>query len=197
VLVDNGINDESTKFKSQFPNSTVIKICYSDYSWPVVAQTMIEKAMRSSIDIQLPVDNNWHTVEPWSQREKYFLFLRDHAYRCAWKADNKNSIDVSEIYSDYDECFAIINSVAKTEHFEDIWIQWRKANVKYIDPVTTAMSVMSCVASKSVNDLTHINDVWTQAIIYYYIWLKYGVEVPHNDFADFFTSTDQILDLVS
>jgi hypothetical protein len=197
VLIDNGIDNESTQFKSQFPNATVIKICYSAYSWPVVARTMIEKAMSSSIESQLPVDNNWRTDEPWARREKYFLFLRDHAFRCAWKSEDKNSINVSEIYSDYDECFEIINSVAKTEHFADTWIQWRKANAKYIDPVITARSVLSCVVSKSSEDLTHIDDIWTQAIIYYYIWLKYSVEVPHNDFADFFTNTDQILELVS
>jgi uncharacterized protein YegP (UPF0339 family) len=197
VLVDNGINNESTQFKSQFPDSTVVKICYSDYSWPVVARTMIEKAMRSSIDTQLPVDHNWHADETWARREKYFLFLRDHAFRYAWKANNENSIDVSEIYLDYEECFAIINSVAKTDHFADLWIEWRKANAKYIDPVITAMSVLSCVAAKVSEDLTHIDDVWTQAVIYYYIWVRYNVEIPHNDFADFFTNTDQIQELVS
>jgi hypothetical protein len=117
VLIDNGIDNESTQFKSQFPNATVIKICYSAYSWPVVARTMIEKAMSSSIESQLPVDNNWRTDEPWARREKYFLFLRDHAFRCAWKSEDENSIDVSEIYSDYDECFEIINSVAKNRTF--------------------------------------------------------------------------------
>lgn len=197
VLIDNGIDDESTQFKSTFPNSTVIKICYSDYSWPVIARTMIEKAMHSSVDIQLSISNDWQTDEPWSRREKYFLFLRDHGFRHAWKKDTVNSIDVSELYSGYDECFTMINSVAKTEHFADTWLQWRKANAKYIDPATTARSVLSCVADKSYQNLTHIDDVWTQAIVYYYIWLKYSVEVLHNDFADFFTNTDQILELVS
>jgi hypothetical protein len=197
VLVDNGIDNESTQFKLQFPDSTVIKICYSDHSWPVIARTMIEKAMHSSIDIQLPIGNDWHTDELWARREKYFLFLRDHAFRGAWQAGNEKSIDVNKIYSDYNECFAIINSVVKTEHFADVWTQWRKANAKYVDPVITARSVLDCVASNASSDLTHIDDVWTQAIIYYYVWLEYGVEVPHNDFADFFTNTDQILELVS
>jgi hypothetical protein len=77
VLVDNGINNESASFKNTFPNSTVIKICYHKYSWPVVARTLIEKAMGSSIDAELPVDA-WDTDQPWAKREKYFLYLRDH-----------------------------------------------------------------------------------------------------------------------
>ena len=68
VLVDNGINNESEQFKSIFSNSKIIKICYSDYSWPVVARTMIEKAMHSSIEVQLPT-TDWNNDAPWAQRE--------------------------------------------------------------------------------------------------------------------------------
>ena len=75
VLVDNGINNESEQFKSTFPDAVTIKICYCKYSWPVVARTMIEKAMSSSIEQQLPIDA-WNTDQPWARREKYFLYLR-------------------------------------------------------------------------------------------------------------------------
>jgi hypothetical protein len=60
VLIDNGIDNESTKFKSIFLNSTIIKICYTDRTWPIIARTMIDKAMKSSIEQQLPTDN-WDT----------------------------------------------------------------------------------------------------------------------------------------
>jgi len=73
VLIDNGINNEGDKFKADFPDSTIVKICYSDYSWPVVARAMIEKAMDSSVEEQLSVDA-WKTDEPWARREKYFCF---------------------------------------------------------------------------------------------------------------------------
>ena len=76
VLIDNGINNESDNFKNTFANATVIKICYSNHSWPVVARTMIEKAMQSTIQQQLPVDQ-WESDEPWTRREKYFLYLQE------------------------------------------------------------------------------------------------------------------------
>lgn len=201
VLIDNGINNKSTVFKSTFPNSTVVKICYSNYSWPVVARTMIEKAMCSSIEKELPV-NQWNTEEPWAKREKYFLYLRDHELRYAWRPEDglaisNNALDVGELCKDYQHCHAMINAVAETEDFYDLWKEWRLTNAKYIDPVETAHEVLSWVITKKSHDLTHITDVWTQAVIYYYIWLRFNIEVPHNEFANFFSNTDQIKKLVS
>ena len=200
VLVDNGINNENDAFKSTFPNATVVKICYCKHSWPVVARAMIEKAMASSIEEQLPT-NNWNTDEPWARREKYFLFLRDHPFRHAWKPVNEieisnNEIDVAELYQNYDDCHTSLNAIVEIEDFYPLWKEWRLVNTKYIDPVITATDVLSCVLTKKSEDLTHITDIWTQAVIYYYIWIKFNIEVPHNDFADFFTNTDQIKELV-
>jgi hypothetical protein len=196
VLVDNGINNESDSFKSVFPNATVIKICYCKYSWPVIARTMIEKAMKSSLEQQLLVDT-WDTNEPWARREKYFLFLRDHPLRSSWQAADGALLDLSKLYKDYNECYNMINSIVKTEDFYKLWTEWRDANSRYIDPVQTASNVLSWVSCKKSEDLTHITDIWDQAVIYYYIWFHYGIEVPHNDFANFFTNTDQIRKLVT
>jgi len=195
VLIDNGINNESDQFKLTFPNSTIVKICYSDRSWPIVARTMIDKAMRSSIEMQLPV-TDWESDEPWAHREKYFLFLRDHKLRNAWKSTDDNAIYIEELYQDYDEFFNIVNSVVKIDHCSDIWINWRKANTKYFDPVIIANSVLSDIVTGQSTDLSYIKDTWTQAVVYYYIWLQYGIEVPHNDFAEFFTNTSQIKKLI-
>ena len=56
VLIDNGINNEGEKFKTIFPTAHIIKLCYNDVSWPIVAKTMIDKAMQSSLDEQLTPD---------------------------------------------------------------------------------------------------------------------------------------------
>ena len=195
VLVDNGINNESEHFKSTFPNSTVIKICYTDHSWPVVARTMINKAMKSSIEEQLSIDE-WQTNEPWARREKYFLFLRDHKLRHAWRPSDDYTLYIDNLYSG-EEFFKTLNSIVATEYCSDLWQEWRDANAEYIDPVEIAKRIISDVNMKVRSDLTYITDVWTQAVVYYYIWVEFGVEVPHNDFANFFTNTDQIMELVA
>lgn len=201
VLIDNGINNETSKFRNTFPKAVVIKVCYSDYSWPVVARTMIDKAMVSSIDEQLSTEI-WNTSGPWARREKYFLYLRDHNLRHAWRIFEKHDlptmeINVSDLYFSYKDCFETLNDIEEMEPFEDLWTEWRSANAKYIDPLEIAAQVLREVSSKEIKDLTYITDVWTQAVIYYFIWLKFDIEVPHNDFADFFTSTKQIIDLVA
>lgn len=195
VLIDNGINDETTKFQSAFCDATVIKLCYHDPHWPVVARTMIDKAMKSSIKDQLPLDR-WHSDEPWAHREKYFLFLRDHALRFAWKSGSEHCISIGDML-DYDRFYQALNLVTPVVPFEQLWHQWRAANAVYIDPVQTAQFVIDQVRANQNHDITHISDIWTQAVIYYYIWLVFGIEVPHNDFADFFANTVQISELVS
>jgi len=192
VLVDNGNNDsKSDAFRSTFPNATVIKICYSKFSWPVVARAMIEKAMDSTLEEQLPIDI-WNTQDSWAQREKYFLFLRDHPLRHAWQATNEQCLDVGEIYEDYDKFYSVLNSIVKTDHFHDLWREWRRANAKYIGPATNAKNILSNIITGQHCDLSHITDVWSQAVIYYVIWLKYCIEVPHNDYANWFTNTNEI-----
>jgi len=195
VLVDNGINDESIHFKSKFPNSTIIKICYSDYSWPVVAKTMIVKALNSSIDNQLPIDR-WDSTDHWVYREKYFLFLQNHTLRQAWKSADDNALYIDNMF-DYHCFFNKLNSFAEVEPFTSIWDDWKKANVEYIAPIEIAKDVVNSVKLKKRCNLGHITDIWTQAVVYYYIWITFKKEVPHNDFANFFVNTEQIIDLVS
>lgn len=190
VLIDNGINNESDHFKSTFPTSTVIRICYSDRSWPVVARTMIDKAMASSVETQLPIDN-WETTEPWARREKYFLYLRDHKLRYAWKHTTGPTLYVDDMLS-YNYLVDILNSFVKVENFNKLWTEWRIANSIYIDPINIAQDVITLVEQKQSQDLTHITDVWTQAVVYYYIWITYNIEVPHNDYSNWFTNTNDI-----
>ena len=194
VLVDNGINNEADNFKSKFPSATVIKICYTDWSWPVVARTMIDKAMKSNIEKQLLV-NNWDTDEPWAKREKYFLFLRDHPLRHAWRSDKESFINVEYLF-DYNTFHHVLNKFETVDCFEDLWQQWRAANAKYIDPVETASVAMQRIQHQQTFDLRHVTDIWEQAVIYYYFWLWFNIEVPHNDFANWIDSTDRLATLL-
>lgn len=194
VLVDNGIDNESMAFKATFPGAEIIKICYSDHTWPIVARTMIEKAMNRSIEQELPADQ-WQSQEPWAQREKYFLFLRDHAFRSAWKQQQEPALYVDQML-DYQSFFNALNTVVGVENFDDLWNQWRWANSAYIDPVQNAQNIMAALKQNQTVDLAHCKDTWSQAVVYYYIWLEFGFEVLHNDFPNFFDDTDQIRKMI-
>ena len=194
VLVDNGINNENERFKTIFPTAHVIKICYNDQSWPIVAQTMIDKAMQSDIDTELSIDQAlWHTDAPWALREKYFLFLRDHVLRRAWKPTTTTS---NLLVNDMFDYFQLTDQLRSTgillDNFQSLWNEWFDINRKYVDPVINAQDIIYNIKNSVNTKLNHITDIWEQAVLYYFIWLEFNSEVPHNDYAYFFTDTDSI-----
>lgn len=194
VLIDNGINNEGEKFKNFFPGARIIKICYSDFSWPVVAKTMIDKALKSSIEQQLPVDQHqWSQDQDWSRREKYFLFLRDNSLRQAWKPNSSTYNLLVENMFDPDCLTAVLEQAGiELDNFQPLWNQWREVNDRYIAPVVDSQQIIHNVKNSVEQNLDHITDLWNQAVLYYFLWLEFGQEVPHNDYVDFFSTTTQI-----
>lgn len=192
VLVDNGINNEGVKFLKTFPQAKIIKMCYNDYSWPVVAKTMIDKAMKSSIETELDL-NNWGTKDDWAKREKYFLFLRDHELRYKWRNnDTATNIDIEKLLKYKDFYSAVAGSGITLSSFRNEWNNWLAHNFIYFLPILTAQDIIKQIKKNNSHDLTMITDVWVQAVVYYYIWLEFGKEVPHNDFENFFTNVNEI-----
>jgi hypothetical protein len=193
ILIDNGINDESTKFLKFFPESTIIKICYTDHTWPIVAHTMIEKAMCKEMLHEITCNDTISYDSNWALREKYFLFLRDHELRHAWRINKDyNYIDIDNLlfYYQFKQCLAELG--IETDDFQQLWTQWNQANQKYISPCVVAEQVINNVKNKVETNIEHITDIWTQSIIYYYIWLEFNFEVPHNDYSKWFTNTKDI-----
>ncbi len=187
VIVDNGINNEDTAFMQHFPGAEIIKLCYSDRSWPVVAHTMIYKAMKSNFDQEIALNTTkWDVARPWVRREQYFLYLRDHHLRHAWKASTiSHNLFVENLMSYDSTCSALNNIGIQLADFSDVYKQWFEANLPYFEPVEIADQFVNHDYDKP------ITDVWTQAVVYYQIWCQYGIEVPHNEFENFFESQQQ------
>jgi hypothetical protein len=194
VLVDNGINDESTTFKKVFTDSAkVIKICYDDHSWPIVARTSINKAMKTDLNSALPLGDNWNVSDPWAVREKYFLYLRDHPLRNCWRLDSavfsltidtllnyqnlKKSLDAFEI-----DC----------DNFENLHNLMISNNQVYLSGVNYADNVINAIKNNIYMDLSHITDLWDQAVINYFIQYNFNFEVPANTYANWFSNTSEI-----
>jgi len=192
VLIDNGINNEEKKFIDTFPTATVIKMCYDDLSWPVVSKTMINKVLKSSVEEELGT-TEWNGNDDWMLREKYFLFFKDHNLRHAWRPDhNVNNLLVTDLidYSKLIDQFKNFN--IECNDFRPLWNEWYVSNYKYFYPMLTGQQIINDVKNNIHRELTHITDVWTQAVVYYYIWLHWRFEVPHNDFSNWFTNTRDI-----
>lgn len=193
VLIDNGINDESIFFKNVFPEASIVKICYSDISWPIVARTMINKAMQSDIKQELCLDSDrWNSSDDWAQREKYFLFLRDHYLRQQWKPCKFHNLMIDDILN-YQTLLTKLNTFGiELEEFKIEWQNWYSINQKYIEPVTQSLLTIQHIKNNVNTSLDHISDLWSQSVLYYFIWKEFNKEVPHNDYADFFSDTYSI-----
>ena len=185
VLIDNGITNEGTKFKKFFQDNNIIKVCYSDFTWPVVANTMIVKAAKSTLQSELAVDTDqWYSAEPWVQREKYFLFLRDHPLRKAWKPESKYDTIMVDDLLNYNKFY---NSLPlNLNNFESLHQNWWEANKQYFLPILTAQKILK-------GQFEPVDDIWTQAVVYYQIWCQYGIEVPHNDYSNWFKNYNDIV----
>lgn len=196
VLIDNGIDDETVTYRDCFPGSTTIKICYDDRSWPIVALTMIEKAMMADIANELPIDDHlWPTKDPWATREKYFLYLRDHEFRCRWRPDpDCHNIYINQLL-DYDVMLKCLGDFGVGDTFRSDWNNWFDSNSKYIKPILMAQKLIYD-RNVTLENLGFLS-VWEQAVINYYIWLRHGVEIPANDFADWFVNTTHLYDTIA
>lgn len=192
VLIDNGIHDESKIFQKHFLDATVIKICYDDWSWSIVAKTMIEKAMGCKLDQEISVNLDlWGSNEEWEQREKYYLYLRDHNFRNCWREDkNCKNIKINDLLSfeNFMNKFKSIRIEFQND-VSDLWKDWVRANLDYINPFCAASNI---VDNLHKNEPINKTDLWTEAVVNYFIWLRYNFEVPAWDYRNWFSSTKDI-----
>lgn len=195
VLIDNSMHNEGEKFKNFFPGARVIKICYSDFTWPVVAKTMIVKTSDIGFEQAVNTEHGWNTNEDWAVREKYFLYLRDHHCRKMWKPNKDLILEVSDLF-EYQTLQNKLSSFGiSTNDFESFWNNWFDRNRQYIEPVLLAKQLLESI-EKDINCPIDTDDIWTQSIVYFLIWVRYHFEIPHNDHADFFRSTSEIIQLL-
>lgn len=195
LLIDNGIDDESTLYRQHFVGATVIKLCYDDFSWPIVARTMIEKAMCSELTSDIAPDSHaWPCQDNWAQREKYFLFLRDHAFRHLWKPQpDCCNLPISDLLI-YDKALDFFQQFGVSDSLYSDWVGWYQANRDYIQPVKTARQILDDNDNEiDISDLS----IWQQAVVNYFVWLRHGVEIPANDHALWFTDIPHLQQVIN
>lgn len=202
VLIDSGIDNDSSNFRKFITPDISIRICYNDWSWPMLAQMFYTRCMAAVKGSQQeisqwirPDQGKWDNLtEPWVIREKFFLYLRDHSFRHTWRpGDVTLNISVDRFLS-YTTLYDSLTNCFEVSNFESFYNNWYQKNHKHFKSYLDAQYVIKNLHNNV--DISHINDLWTQAVVYYYIWLQYNVEVPHNDYSDWFTSTDDIVTML-
>lgn len=194
VLIDNGINNESTDFIKSFTGPTqIIKICYNEQSWPIVARTLISKAMYTDLNSALCLGSDWTNHSDWAVREKYFLYLRDHAFRHAWKSDSTKFSLPIDVLLDYARLKNLLSTVGiECGEFKNLHQSMIANNQLYLLGVDHANKIINAIKHNIPMNIEHITDLWDQAVINYYIYLNFDIEIPANTYADWFANTSEI-----
>jgi hypothetical protein len=201
ILIDSGISDDTVDFKKIIHPHFSIRICYDDWSWPLLAKMFYTRCMSAVdskkyqlIDFINPDHDKWpsNESEDWAVREKYFLYLRDHPFRHCWRpVAGCVSLPVEQILN-YTSLHITLNQWFNVVEFEDFYKKWYSVNKEHFDFHFACKKIIDQIEFNQLVDLSNINDLFDQAVINYYIWLKYNFEVPHNDYAEWFTNTKDI-----
>jgi hypothetical protein len=191
VLVDTGIShDNNTKFINDFNNPYIIKVCYTDWSWAIMLQTSIIKGIKEDFDTHLGID---HLNFDWEKREQIFLALLNSPIRNKWRDNIHGKTLLIDDLLDYNVFKSKLLSFGiKTDDFYQLWESWYQVNYNYFSGYLNSKKVLDAIKNKTNMSLDMFTSITDQAILYYFIWLEYNLEVPHNTFSNFFEDTNQI-----
>lgn len=201
-LIDCGLNDDSDSWKQFVRVDNLIRICYNDRSWPLLAKMFYTRCM-SAVDQKkyriedfiLPEETLWPGRPDWAIREKFFLYLRDHQFRKYWRptADAHN-IEITTLF-DYD---LLRTEIAEwnPNAFDGFYKNWFEKNREHFDFYFHANQISTAIKKNIPMDIRSTKDIFTQATVYYFLWLDYEFAVPHNEHANWFNNTHEIVALL-
>jgi len=202
ILIDSGINNDSDEFRTVIHPDMSIRVVYDDWSWPLLSKLFYTRCMAAVTHSEqtigewiMPDDNKWDDpTQNWAVREKFFLYLRDHAYRYSWRSNHSTlNIPIDHVLN-YQSLSKLLGQQFEINNFEPFYSSWYQTNLKHFEFFLKAQYVWKNLCNNI--DINDIDDLFTQAVIYYYIWVEFGFEVPHNTYAAWFTNTKEIVTML-
>jgi hypothetical protein len=195
-------NDTTESLRNNFPNAKIIRLFYQDNTWPLVFQNCIIKTGIGTLEDNVEfVYENFGSAEAWARRENYSLLCANHRYRTMWKEyfhDRFLNIDIFKLLTDTKCCMELIakfinGAVVRLDQLPNKHTQFLNANPNTI----THLEILQLVNSLGTEqDLTHIQHLYQQAVMNFYIQLKFNFVVPANDYANWFTNTKEIVTML-
>jgi hypothetical protein len=195
-------NDTTEHLKSNFPNAKIIRLCYKDNTWPLIFQNCIVKASMGGIDTDIEFDDKkFGSSEDWARRENFNLIFEHHQYRNMWKEHDHDrflNIDILELLINPVRCLQQVADFISGTILAVDMIPIRHQQFLDANPNTiTHLEILEIVNALNVaQDLTHIQQLYHQAVINFYIQLKFNFVIPANDYANWFTNTKEIVTML-
>jgi hypothetical protein len=113
-----------------------------------------------------------------------------------WRPDNGCITLPIEKILNYQDLKTTLNQWFEVKEFEEFYKSWYHSNNTHFNFYFDCLDIINCLDTNFSKDLRGVTDIWTQAVVYYYIWLKFNIEVPHNDYSNWFTNTSDIVTML-
>ena len=195
-------NDSTDDLKKNFTHAKIIRLCYNDDTWPLVFQNCIVKAGTGTLEDNVEFDSKkFGSAENWARRENFSLICEHHYYRNMWKEYQHEkflNIDIFKLLTNPRQCLVQIADFIKGTVIESSLLPVRHQQFFDANPNTLMhLEILHIVDSIGIEqDLTHISHLYHQAVLNFYIQLKYNFVIPANDYANWFTNTKEIVTML-
>jgi len=195
-------NDNPSNMIKKFPNAKIIRLCYEDNTWPLVFQNCIVKAAIGNLDTDIEFNEElFGSSDNWARRENFILLFETHHYRNMWKAYNHErflNIDIFELLVNPEQCLKhIANFInGSTEQLDTL--PMRHQQFLAANPNTIRhLEILNLIENLQTDtDLQYLNQLYQQAVLNFYIQLKFNFVIPTNDYSDWFTNTSDIVKMM-
>lgn len=206
ILCDNGITDDDINpVIEKFPGSKILRMVIDLDVRPVIYQTCVYKAEKSTVleGAQAIVNKNWSEgCEDYAIREHFSLFY--HSWNFGWDpVQHPDVINVSlqNLIDDPKSCITNIvenlgHQVINQSELSEFCEQWLTANEQYFRVYRNWQQISRNLDDRIHADLDHITDLHDQGYLNYCIEQRFNVTIPVYDYRNWFKSTSDILLMV-
>lgn len=198
-----GMADDSlNRALTTFPRARILRVVYHDSAWPLVFQNCIIKAKLGTLENDVAFDHERYGSDAdWAVRENYTLVLQGHDFRHLWKpyqAHNVYNLDVYTLLTNPAAALEFIAEIVggQVHDIQDLpqrhqqFLSLNQNTADHLEIYSLATTLPPAI------DLTHITDIYQQAVFNFYVQTEFKIEIPVNDYANWFQNTDQVRDLV-
>ena len=206
ILCDNGIfNDSYINIRKHFKKSTIIRICLTNHTRPVIYKTCTSKAQNSDpiTESKTQINLNWSdSDEDYAVRENFTLLY--HNWPFGWhevQDENIINLNLESLISDPVNTMRKLivstgGNVINIDKLIQLCADWTAANSKYFKIYYDWLKINSALDSIKNVEIRDITDLHDQGYINYCIERKYNVIIPVYDYKEWFADTSEILIMV-
>lgn len=205
VLCDNGITDDSyTNIHKTFADpKTILRVCIDYNVRPIVYQTCVIKAMRSTLldESQSHVNNHWIDADTdYAKRENFTLLYHNWPFNWEPRPDTINisleQLILDPVSSLLDTMKQIGCSCIDLSGLTAFCDEWKKINSNYFEPYNVWKTINNCLESGNDTDLSHVTELHTQGYINYCLEKKFNISIPVFDYRNWFNNTQEIKQMI-